>query len=154
MVVLLVAATLATGLAAGLFYAYSVSVMPALRGADAAVFVQVMQRINIAIQNGWFFASFIGAAVLGVAAVIVALVGNARPVLLVAVLAGALLYLAQLAVTARINIPLNNALDAAGSADPAAARTAFEARWVRWNHARTWLCTASLGSYCWALILV
>jgi uncharacterized membrane protein len=46
MEVLLTAATLTTGLAAGLFYAYSISVMPALCGADAAVFVQVMQRIK------------------------------------------------------------------------------------------------------------
>ncbi|HEV7965056.1 MAG TPA: anthrone oxygenase family protein [Actinoplanes sp.] len=150
--VLLIAATLTTGLMAGLFYAYSVSVMPALRGADAAVFVEVMQRINRAILNGWFFLSFAGAAVLGVAAVVGYLIAGARPALLLPVIAGAVLYLAQLAVTARVNIPLNNALDAAGSADPAAARAGFEARWVAWNHARTWLCTASLGSYCWALL--
>jgi uncharacterized membrane protein len=67
-------------------------------------------------------------------------------------LLGALLYLAQLAVTAGVNVPLNNALAAAGSTDPSAARAAFEARWVRWNHVRTWLCTAALGSYCWALL--
>jgi hypothetical protein len=32
------------------------------------------------------------------------------------------------------------------------AATLTKARWVAWNHARTWLCTASLGSYCWALL--
>jgi uncharacterized membrane protein len=152
MEVLLLAATLATGLMAGLFFAYSISVLPALHGAEAAVLVDVMQRINKAILNGWFFLAFAGAALLGIAASIASAIGGARIELLVPVLAGAVLYLAQIVVTARINIPLNNALDAAGSSDPAAARAAFEQRWVRWNHIRTWLCTASLGSYCWALL--
>ena len=152
MEVLLLAATLTTGLMAGLFYAYSISVLPALREAGAEVLVEVMRRINKAILNGWFFVAFVGAALLGIAAAIAYAVDGARPGLLIPVLAGAVLYLAQIAVTARVNIPLNNALEAAGSGDPVAARAAFEARWVRWNHARTWLCTASLGSYCWALL--
>jgi uncharacterized membrane protein len=63
---------------------------------------------------------------------------------------------AQFALTVGFNIPLNNALDAAGepgrTADPAAARRAFETRWVRANHARTLLCTGSFGSLCWALL--
>jgi len=58
----LLAATLTTAVMAGLFYAYSCSVLPALRGADAAVLVEVMQRINRAILNGWFVLCFVGAA--------------------------------------------------------------------------------------------
>ena len=152
MELLLLATTLVTGLIAGLFYAYSSSVLPALRGADAAVFTEVMQRINKAILNGWFFAGFLGAAVLGAASVVTCLVTGARLALLLPVLAGAVLYAAQLAVTGRINVPLNNALDAAGSTDPQGARAAFEVRWVRWNHVRSWLCTLSLAAYCWALL--
>ncbi len=152
MELLLLATTLVTGLIAGLFYAYSISVLPALRGADAAVFTEVMQRINKAILNGWFFAGFLGAAVLGAASVVTCLVTGARLPLLLPVLAGAVLYAAQLAVTGRINVPLNNALDAAGSTDPQGARAAFEVRWVRWNHIRSWLCTLSLAAYCWALL--
>ena len=152
MEVLLLAATLTTGLMAGLFYAYSISVLPALHDAGAEVVVEVMQRINMAILNAWFFLGFAGAALLGLAAAVAYAIDGARPGLLIPVLAGAVLYLAQIAVTARVNIPLNNALAAAGSNDPAAARAAFEARWVRWNNVRTWLCTASLASYCWALL--
>jgi uncharacterized membrane protein len=152
MELLLLATTLVTGLMAGLFYAYSISVLPALRAADAAAFVEVMQRINKAILNGWFFLGFLGAALLGVASAIAVLVTGARAALVVPVLLAAALYLAQLAVTGTVNVPLNNALDAAGSTDPVAARAAFETRWVRWNHLRTCLCTASLGSYCWALL--
>ena len=149
---LLLATTITTGLVAGLFYAYSISVLPALRGADAAILVEVMQRINKAILNGWFFVCFVGAAVLGVATSIAYAVQGARPALLLPVIVGAVLYVAQLVVTARVNIPLNNALDAAGSANPAGARAGFESRWARWNHVRTWLSTASLASYCFSLL--
>src|SRR6266540_3801200 len=60
----LVAAALTMGLMAGLFYAYACSVMLGLRRADDRTFVDGMQRINVAILNGWFFASFLGALLL------------------------------------------------------------------------------------------
>lgn len=147
----LLAATLTTALMAGLFYAYSCSVMPGLRGADAPVLVEVMQRINRAILNGWFALCFAGAALTGAAAVTLAAVDGDSAVLVPAAV-GLTLYLAQLVVTARINIPLNNALEAAGPTDPVAAREAFEGPWVRWNNARTVLCTLAAVSWCWALL--
>jgi len=147
----LVAATLTTAMMAGFFHAYSFSVLPGLRGAEAAVLVEVMQRINRAILNGWFFLLFVGAGLFGVVAeALVALDGD--PAVIVPASAGLLLYLAQLAVTVKINIPLNNGLDAAGPTDPVAAREAFEEPWVRWNHARTLLCTLAGASWCWALL--
>ncbi|EQD82634.1 hypothetical protein N599_29655 [Saccharopolyspora erythraea D] len=62
--VALIAATITTGLIAGLFYAFACSVMPALRGTDARTFIDVMQRVNRAILNGWFAAAFAGAFLL------------------------------------------------------------------------------------------
>ncbi len=147
----LLAATLTTAMMAGFFHAYSFSVMPGLRGTDAAVLVEVMQRINRAILNGWFFLLYVGAALFGLAAVALVALGGATEVLVPAV-AGLLLYLAQLVVTARINIPLNNALDAADPTDPVAAREAFETPWVRWNNARTALCTVAGAAWCGALL--
>jgi uncharacterized membrane protein len=154
-IAVLLAATLTTGMVAGLFYAYSISVMPALRRADAAVFVEVMQRINTAITNGWFALCFAGALVFtAVAAVLYALSGPAA--VLVPVIVGLALYAGQLALTFGLHIPLNNGLDAAGppggTVDPIRARKVFEGRWVRWNHARTLLCTGSFGALCWALL--
>jgi uncharacterized membrane protein len=152
-IAVLLAATITGGWMAGLFYAYSISVMPALRRTDAAVFVEVMQRINVSIQNGWFALGFGGAFVFGAAAAV--LYGISGPAaVFVPVLIGVLLYTAQLVVTFGLNIPMNNALDAAGSADPAATRERFEDRWVRLNHLRTLLCTGSVGSLCWALVQV
>jgi uncharacterized membrane protein len=115
------------------------------------VLVEVMQRINRAILNGWFFLIFVGPGLFGAVAVaLVAIDGDTA--VLVPAAAGLALYLAQMAITARINIPLNNGLDAAGSTDPVAARTAFERPWVRWNHVRTALCTLAAAGWCWALL--
>jgi uncharacterized membrane protein len=150
----LLVATLTGGLTAGLFYAYSISVLPALAGAGDAVFVEVMQRINRAILNGWFAVGFGGTVVFTAAAAVLYRSGPAA--VLIAVIIGLTLYAAQLALTFGLHIPLNKGLAAAGppgrTADPAAARTTFESRWVRWNHARTLLCTASFASLCWALL--
>jgi uncharacterized membrane protein len=154
-IAVLLAATITGGWMAGLFYAYSVSVLPALAGAGDAVFVEVMQRINIAILNGRFALGFAGAMIFsGAATVLYAISGPAA--VLVPVIIATVLYAAQLALTFGLHIPLNNGLDAAGppgrAADPAAARAIFETRWVRGNHLRTLLCTGSFGSLCWALV--
>src|SRR5215210_6268399 len=50
-----VAATLTTGLMAGLYYAFAISVMLGLSRTDDHTFVSVMQQINVAILNPWFF---------------------------------------------------------------------------------------------------
>lgn len=149
--VALLAATLATGMMAGLFYAYSCSVMPALRRAPAAVLVETMQQVNRAILNGWFFLCYVGALLAGAVAVLVAALDGDTGVLVPAVL-GLALYAAQVVVTSRVNIPLNNALDAAGSADPEATRAAFEQPWTKWNNLRTLLCLAAFAAWCGALI--
>lgn len=152
----LVAATVAVGLMAGLFFAFSVAVMPGLAKAADRTLVDAMQRINIAIQNGWFLLVFGGSLLLCAAAVALCLRDAGRGPL-PWVIAATVLYLAVLVVTFGVNIPLNDRLDAAGDpgslADPAAVRERFEAAWVRWNLVRTLLCTAALGCLGQALVL-
>lgn len=152
----LLLATLTTGLMAGLFYAYSYSVMPGLARTDDRTFVHAMQRINVAIVNGWFLVCFLGALGFTVLAAALQLAPERRSVLLW-VLAGAVLYAAVLVITGRINVPLNNQLDAAGAvdqiADLAAVRARFEATWVRWNLVRGALNIAAFGCLIWALVL-
>lgn len=151
-----VAAALTTGLAAGLFYAYSYSVMPGLGRADDRTFVLGMQRINVAILNGWFALCFAGALVFTALAAALHIPSGGRSVLpwLVAAL---VLYVAVLVVTFAVNVPLNNQLNAAGDpdrvADLAAVRERFEATWVRWNIVRTAASTAAFGCLLWALVL-
>ena len=154
--VTLVAAMVATGLFAGLFYTFATAVMPGLGRTDDLTFVAAMQQINIAIVNPWFFLSFFGAPVLTLAAALLHLQAPGRAALpwIVAAFVGCVV---TLVLTFGVNIPLNNALDAAGPpdrvADLAQVRAAFEASWVRWNVARALVSTASLGCLAWALVL-
>ncbi|WP_328765468.1 MULTISPECIES: anthrone oxygenase family protein [unclassified Streptomyces] len=152
----LIAATVTTGLMAGLFFAFDVSVMPALRRSDDRTTIQVMQRVNVAIINGWFMIGFLGALLFTGFALALHLTsgGGAAAAPLIAALVA---YVLQLGVTGRVNIPLNNALEQAGPveriADPGAVRRAFESRWVPANRWRTLLCTIALGCLAWALVL-
>ncbi|GAA2403994.1 DUF1772 domain-containing protein [Streptomyces glaucosporus] len=151
----LLVATVSTGLVAGLFYAYACSVMPGLGRSGDRTFVEAMQRINVAILNGWFAVCFAGAPLATGAAAVLHL-GGGRPALPWTVAAFAL-YAVVLVVTFRVNVPLNDALAAAGEVDRAAGlaavRERFEARWVRWNTVRTVAAAASFACLAWALVL-
>ncbi|MGW7259301.1 hypothetical protein [Streptomyces sp. NPDC054834] len=59
----LLAATVATGLMAGLFAAFAYAVMPGLHRGDDRTFVTAMQQNNEATLNGWFMMCFLGAIV-------------------------------------------------------------------------------------------
>ena len=119
-----------SGLLAGLYFAYAVSVMPALRSMDDATFAAVMNRINVVIVNPVFLTVFLGAPALAVA-----LLAWDRSSWAIA---GAALAVVTLLVTVVFNIPLNNALAAGGERD------AFETPWVLWNVVRTLTGTAGL----------
>ena len=72
----LAAATLTTGLMAGLYYAYAISVMLGLSMTDDRTFLSAMQQINVAILNPWFFVSFFGALVFTALATVLHLPGD------------------------------------------------------------------------------
>ena len=145
----LVAAVITSGLVAGLFVVFAHAVMPGLARGGDRTYVEAMQGINAAILNGWFAVSFGGALIFAAAA---ALLHLGRPGL-PWIVAGLALYVAVLAVTFRINVPLNDALVAAGLTDPAATRAAFEGAWVRWNVVRAVLSTGAFGCLVGALVV-
>lgn len=155
-VVTLVFATLTMGLIAGLFYAYACSVMLALSRTEDRVFIDLMQRINASIQNGWFALSFMGAAMFTIATLVVH-VGAGQPARLALIIAALALYLIAFVITVRGNIPLNARLDAAGApqriADPAAVRAMFERPWVRLHLARTLFSIGAFAALCVATVL-
>lgn len=152
----LLAATVTTGLMAGLFAAFAYSVMPGLHRSDDHTFVTAMQRINQAILNGWFMTCFLGALVaLGLAAVTQWTDGDRE--VFAYVVAASVLYLTMFVITAAVNVPLNNELADVGSpdriADLAAVRARFESRWVTWNIVRAVTSTGAFGCLVWALVL-
>jgi len=135
--VVLVAALVAAGLIAGLFYAYACSVMPGIGRGDDKTFVEAMRGINVAIVNPVFMLTFLGAPLL--AGVAMFLNPGPRPW----VIAGFVFLAAMIVITGVVNIPLNNALDQGD--DYAAVRAAFETVWVRWNVVRAGVSTAGFG---------
>lgn len=148
----LLVATLSSGLLAGLFFAYSVSVMRGLGRASDRTFVEAMQQINLAILNGSFALAFVGAPLSTSLAVLVQL-GPGDPAILTWVLLAWGLTVGTLIITFAVNVPLNMDLAAATAADAAVARRHFEARWVRWNLARTVTSTGAFGCLAGALLL-
>jgi uncharacterized membrane protein len=149
---LLIAATISTGLVAGLLYGFACAVMPGLRQVDDATFVSVFRAINRRIINGWFLIAFVGSPVLIIATGVAQfLVGGEQPWAPLA--AAAALTVISSAITGRVNVPLNNTLDAAGSDDPARVRSAFAIRWRRANIARSAASTASFGALIWAIAI-
>lgn len=138
--VVLVAALVAAGLIAGLFYAYACSVMPGIARGDDKTFVEAMRGINVAIVNPVFMLTFLGAPLLAGVAVFLNLGSRSLPW----VIAGFVFLLAMIVITGVVNIPLNNALDSGGD-DYAAVRAKFEAVWVRWNVLRAVVSTAGFG---------
>lgn len=143
----LVAATVTSGLLAGLFYAYSVSVMRGLARTADGTFVESMRQINVAILNGWFALGFVGAPLLTALALVMHLDGAELAWIALALVSA----LFTLAITLTVNVPLNDELASVEEGDPGVARGRFEGRWVRWNLARTISSTTAFGCLVLAL---
>ncbi|OBJ45552.1 hypothetical protein A5630_00875 [Mycolicibacterium mucogenicum] len=150
----LIVALLSSGLLAGLYYAYAVSVMPALGAFDDRTFIDVMNKINVVIVNPPFLLTFLGSVGFTALAGAFYFKPGARPVL-IWIGIGLALNLASLAVTSVVNVPLNDKLATATAssspADLASLRQQFETSWVRWNMIRALANTAATGVLAWAL---
>ncbi len=133
--VLAVAATLVAGLQAGTYFTWATGVMPGLARVDDRAFVATMQQVNVAIVNPVFISTFVAAPLLAGA---LAVLGGApaRPW----AVAATVLAIGTVMITVAGNVPLNDALEAAGRvdaiADLAAVRADFESRWVVLNIGR------------------
>jgi uncharacterized membrane protein len=150
----LVAATMLTGVMTGVFGIYANAIMPGLRTTDDRTFVGAFQSIDRAIINPLFMLAFLGALVL---AAVAAGLNAGEPMVLWWVAAACVLYLAVVVITIAVNVPLNDAMKAAGDpdriADLAAVREQFdEARWVAWNIVRAILSAVAFGCLAWALV--
>lgn len=139
---LLSAALVFTGLMAGLWYAWTVSVIPGTKRVEDVTYIETMQHINRAIINPAFIIPFMGIPVLlGVAAWAQFRAGDTRRGWLIVGAAGTYV-VGVLGVTVGGNVPLNDSLDAfdlAGSspADIADRRSSYEGPWNRWHYVRT-----------------
>ncbi|MGW9208944.1 anthrone oxygenase family protein [Embleya sp. NPDC055664] len=136
----LTAGAVANTLMAGTYVAFSAVVMPWLGTKDDAGFVTTMQDINTGIENPLFFAVFTAAMVApAVAAWKLRKLGGGTAMKWA--LAALALYTTTVLTTSGINVPLNQMLARAGSADPTKTRTDFETTWNIWNGIRAALST-------------
>lgn len=152
--VLTLCAALGSGLMAGVFFAFSTFVMPALAMLKPAQGIEAMQWINRTVINGWFLGGF-----LGTAAICVLLAASApyhwHEPAGVAMFSGSLLYLVgTFLVTVVRNVPMNDALGRVQpNGDDAPGHWArYVSRWTAWNHLRT--AAALLGATLLTVALV
>lgn len=142
-------AVIGSGLAAGLFFIFSNTIMASFARLPAAQGVAAMQQINLTIINPAFMAVFMGMVVLSLVLGARALLGwsEAGAAWL---LAGAVAYLVgAFLVTVIFNVPLNDQLAAVdpSSTEGAALWATYLRGWLPWNHVRTAACVVSLGAF-------
>ena len=150
----LMGAAMTMGLVAGVFAVFAHTIMPGLHKTDDRTFVAAFQQIDRAIVNPWFMATaFVGALIFTLAAGIANRGTSALP--WIAAAFG--LYLVAFVVTIAINVPLNDAIKAAGDPnhiDVTQVRAQFhETRWAIWNLLRVATTTSAFGLLTWALVL-
>ena len=142
------------GLMAGFFFAYSASVVLALRTLSAPEYTTVMQEINEKVLNAVFGAVFFGAVVVPVgASALVVLQGNWSTGYGLLFLAGTVVYLAgAFLVTLGVHIPMNDYIATWSPITPPDEWATVRERWTRWNHVRTTAAVVSFALYLAAIV--
>lgn len=136
-----------SGLMAGVFFAFSTAVMPALRLLRPAAGIEAMQQMNRVIQNPLFLLVFMGTGLLSLLLVIGAPIAGGPGTAWIVI--GGLLYLVgSTGLTFVVNVPMNNRVDAANPlTDEGAATWAYYlSRWTAWNHVRALACTLAAAA--------
>lgn len=146
-------AALGCGLMAGVFFAFSTSVMKALARLPSAEGIAAMQSINVVILNPVFLAAFLGTAAACALVVITSLLRWHEPGAVYLLVGGALYLVGTFLVTMVCNVPKNEALALVAPADPDGARlwADYVATWTAWNHVRAAAALAAAASLTIAL---
>lgn len=150
--IMLFAGAISSALVAGIFYAFSSFVMPALGRLPDEQGRGAMNAINVAVYTPSFMILFMGTALLSAVLAVWSLfsIGNLPSQL---VLAASLLYLVGcFGVTIAFNVPLNSQLATADAGSGDALWRRFLRDWTIWNTVRT--VAAGLASALFILALV
>ncbi len=128
-----------SGLLAGIFFAFSNFVMPALARIKKAEGIAAMQMINLTVINPLFLGAFIGTGITSVV-LILAVSLSWYDTHTVVLIAGALIYVVgTFLVTMVGNVPWNDKLAAVAKESEEAAEIwrGYLKKWTLWNHVRT-----------------
>lgn len=148
-------AVLGCGLIAGVFFAFSTFVMPALAKLEPAQGIAAMQFINIKAINPWFMTVLFSTAVLCLFLAIFSLLKFHHPTSIY-LLIGSLLYIVgTVGITIVFNVPLNDALAkvAPNSIEGSELWAKYLINWTLWNHIRTVAALISTALFAIALRL-
>ncbi|MEQ9405654.1 MAG: DUF1772 domain-containing protein [Cyclobacteriaceae bacterium] len=135
-------AILLTGLSAGLFYAWEVSVITGTKRISDQSYLEVMQSINREILNVRFYLIFFGSLIgLIIGSYLQYRIGI-TPVFLLMTAAMLSYLIGTFGVTVFGNVPLNEALDVLNLSEmnqemSKETRIYFEGKWNRWHTVRT-----------------
>lgn len=139
---ILIITTLFSGLMAGLFYAWSISVTPGLAKINDVSYLQAFQAMNRAIINPSFYVVFFGLVILLPVQSYLSFQTSISNQFWYVIFATILYFVGIMGVTIFGNVPLNNALEALQieSMTPEQMdefRKGFESKWNRFNLIRT-----------------
>lgn len=153
--VLTFAAAIGCGLVAGIFFAFSSFVMPALGRVPSEHGIPVMQSINVVVINRSFMTAFLGTAALSIALAAGSYFWWEKASGKLILVASLTYLVGVVGVTRIFNIPLNVAL---AQIEPGAAHAAdvwahYLDRWTFWNTVRTVLPAASMFLFILALVV-
>jgi uncharacterized membrane protein len=140
--IILIMATLSSGLIAGLFYAWSISVTPGLAKVSDENYLHAFQSMNRAILNPALFIFFFGLVILLPMLCYLSYKSPGSSVFWLILPATIFYLVGTMAVTILGNIPLNNALealkiDSMTFEHMASFRLGFENKWNTLNMIRT-----------------
>lgn len=146
--IILIITTVFSGLMAGLFYAWSISVTPGLAKIDNASYLHAFQSMNRAILNPLFFVIFFGLLVLLPMLSYSSFRDSVSSQYWYAILATIIYFIGIMGVTIGGNVPLNKALevlqiDSITPDEMDIFRKGFESKWNRLNLIRTISSTAT-----------
>ncbi len=138
----LLLAIITTALSAGLFYAWTISVIPGLKSIPHRSYLEAMQSINRAILNPGFFIIFFGSMVLLIMSAYLQYKVSASITFWLIVIAIIFYGIGTLGVTIFGNVPMNESLDLINlgklSADELKlTRISYEGKWNQFNTIRT-----------------
>ncbi len=139
---ILIIAALFSGLIAGLFYSWSISVTPGIGRLNDENYLRAFQAMNRAILNPVFFIAFFGLAILSIYLGFISINSEMTQQNWFVLLASFLYLVGIMFVTIFGNIPLNNGLEALQIDKMTAEqmelfRDGFETKWNRLNLIRT-----------------
>lgn len=153
-VLLTVITAMTTALIGGVFFIFSVTIMPSFARLKAETGISAMQDINIVIVRSLFLTAFFGAALTALILAGYGLLNWQQPGASWLFAGGAIYLVGSIVLTMVRNVPLNNelAVVAPASAEALPVWNKYLAEWTVWNHIRTIACL--VASLCFIMALI